>query len=88
MNQKTKNKSSVIDQLTERPIPYYDHFLHTQGYKPYEILQFEEFFYYVMQECTRIIIDYFFDEFLGWNYSYPEEYQEVSDLDEIEEWEF
>ena len=42
MNQQTKNKSSVIDQLTERPIPYYDHSLHTQGYKPYEILQAEE----------------------------------------------
>ena len=49
---------------------------------------FEEFFYLVMQECTRIVIDYFFDELLGWNYSYVEEYQEVSDLDEIEEWEF
>ena len=41
-----------------------------------------------MQECTRIVIDYFFDELLGWNYGYVEEYQEVSDLDEIEEWEF
>ena len=49
---------------------------------------FEEFFYNVMQECTRIVIDYFFDELLGWHYDYVEEYQEVSDLDEIEEWEF
>lgn len=48
----------------------------------------EEFFYLVMQECTRIVIDYFFDELLGWNYGYVEEYQDVSDLDEIEEWDF
>ena len=26
---------------------------------------FEEFLYNVMMECTRIAIDYFFDEFLG-----------------------
>ena len=42
MNQQTKNKSSIIDQLMERSIPYYDHFLHKQGYKPYEILQAED----------------------------------------------
>ena len=41
-----------------------------------------------MMECTRIAIDYFFDEFLGWNYSYVETDQGVKDLDEIEEWEF
>ena len=33
-----KHKSSVLDQLQERPIPYYDNFLFLQGYKPYEIL--------------------------------------------------
>ena len=26
---------------------------------------FEEFLYNVMMECTRIAMDYFFDEFLG-----------------------
>ena len=49
---------------------------------------FEEFFYLVMQECTRIVIDYFFDELLGWNYSDVATDQGVKDLDEIEEWEF
>lgn len=39
-----------------------------------------------MQECTRIVIDYFFDEFLGWREVDINE--GVKDLDEIEEWEF
>lgn len=43
MKHEAKNKSSIIDQLTDRPIPYYDHFLHLQkDVKPYEILQAEE----------------------------------------------
>lgn len=42
MNTILKQKSSIIDQLRERPIPYYDHFLHLQGYEPYEILQAQD----------------------------------------------
>ena len=46
----------------------------------------EEFLFNVMMECTRIAIDYFFDEFLGWREVDINE--GVKDLDEIEEWEF
>ena len=43
MNDRTKFKSSIIDQLTEGPVPYYDHFLHLQkGVKPNQILWAEE----------------------------------------------
>ena len=38
----TKNRSSIIDQLRDRPIPYYNHFLHLEGYTPMEILQAED----------------------------------------------
>lgn len=38
-----KNKSSIIDQLTEGPMPYYDHFLHLrEDVKPHQILWAEE----------------------------------------------
>ena len=38
-----KYKSSIIDQLTEGPKVYYDHFVHLQeGVKPYQILWAEE----------------------------------------------
>ena len=33
------NDDYLIDQMRERPIPEYNHFLASQGYKPYEILQ-------------------------------------------------
>ena len=43
MNEKTKFKSSIVDQLTEGSIPYYDHFVHLQkDVKPYQILWAEE----------------------------------------------
>ena len=43
MNELQKHKSSVLDQLTEGPAPYYDHFLHLQeDIKPHQILWAEE----------------------------------------------
>lgn len=42
MNPLSKQKSSIIDQMLERPTPYYDHFLFLQGYKPHEILWAED----------------------------------------------
>ena len=38
----TNSKSGIIDQLRDRPIPYYNHFLHLEGYTPMEILQAED----------------------------------------------
>ena len=38
----SKNRSSIIDQLRDRPVPYYNHFLHLEGYTPMEILQAED----------------------------------------------
>ena len=49
---------------------------------------FEEFLYNVMQECTRIAINYFFDEYIGWHYVESSIDEGAADLDEIEEWEF
>ena len=47
---------------------------------------FEEILYYIMQECTRAMMDYFFDEWLGWDYyDYDDE---MIDLDEIEDWDY
>lgn len=42
MSKEIKNRNSIIDQLMERPIPYYNNFLPMKGYKPYEILQAED----------------------------------------------
>ena len=44
----------------------------------------EEFLYNVMQEVTRQMMDYFFDEWLGWHY--VDFNDRRIDLDEIEEW--
>ena len=56
---------------------------------------FEEFLYNVMKECTRIAIDYFFDEFLGqkntynyYNYIDWDDGADALQMDEMEEWEF
>lgn len=38
----TNSRNSIIDQLRDRPIPYYNHFLFLEGYTPMEILQAEE----------------------------------------------
>lgn len=38
----TRSKSSIIDQLRDRPVPYYNHFLHLEGYEPHEILWAED----------------------------------------------
>ena len=46
----------------------------------------EEFLYNVMQEVTRQMMDYFFDEWLGWHY--VDFNDRRIDLDEIEEWQF
>lgn len=51
----------------------------------------EEFLYNVMMECTRIAIEYAFNEWLGWRVMETPEFdinEGVRDLDEIEEWEF
>lgn len=42
MYQIPNNNTSIIDQLRARPVPYYDHSLYRQGYKPWEILWAEE----------------------------------------------
>ena len=53
---------------------------------------FEEFLYNVMMECTRIAMDYFFDEFLGqknnYNYIDWDDGAEALQMDEMDEWEF
>ena len=46
----------------------------------------EEFLSYMMMQCARVMIDQFFDEWLGWHYI--DLNADVRDLDEIEEWEF
>ena len=47
---------------------------------------FEEFLYNVMMECTRTMINFFFDECLRW--SYIDLTDRRIDWDEIEEWDF
>ena len=46
----------------------------------------EEFLYLMMKECMRQMIDYAFDEILGWRMIDLNE--GVKDLDEIVEWDF
>ena len=49
----------------------------------------EELLYNIMRECTRLAIDYAFDELLGWHVLDTSFINEGKiDLDEIEEWEF
>ena len=53
---------------------------------------FEEFLYNVMMECTRIAINYFFDEVIGWNTGSQNnryiDYDEITEEDLNEEWVF
>ena len=46
----------------------------------------EEFLYNVMREVTSQMMNYFFDEWLGWNY--VDLNDRSIDWDEIEEWEW
>lgn len=51
----------------------------------------EEFLYNVMRECTRMAIEYAFNEILGWRVMATSGFdinEGVLDLDEIEEWDF
>lgn len=43
----------------------------------------EEFLSYMMMQCAQVMIDQFFDEWLGWHY--VNMYENKIDLDEIEE---
>lgn len=51
---------------------------------------FEEFLYYFAMEFSRTMINYIFDEFLGWNQidNYIDLDSDKIDWDEIEEWQF
>ena len=53
---------------------------------------FEEFLYNVMMECARQVMDYFFDEVIGWtagsqNNRYID-YDEITEEDLNDEWDF